>query len=118
MEPDKEQKNELKIILSAYELLREITRRVGKFPRSVKFTIGDRIINTAFEIFDLLLTAKYEKKKIELLKKTNLELERLRFQIRLCYDEKIINVKQYEFVITMIFETGKMTGGWIKSLKE
>ena len=38
---------ELVVITKAYDLVREMTRRVGKFPRDFRFLLGDRMLYTA-----------------------------------------------------------------------
>ena len=108
--------NELAVISKAFDLAREMTQRTRKLPRDLKFVLGDRILSTTFDVFDALLEAKYTRGKKPLLERANLLLERLRFQIRLCLEEKLISVRQYEYIAGMINEVGRMTGGWIKSL--
>jgi hypothetical protein len=79
--------------------------------------LGDRMLNTVWDIFEALLSARYRKDKREDLHRANLFLERLRFQVRYCHDEKLINSKQYAVISGLVLETGSMVGGWIKSLK-
>lgn len=110
--------NELVIITKAFDLCREITQRTRKLPRDLKFVLGDRILTTTYDVFDLLLEAKYSKSKKEILTHVNLLLERLRFQIRLCVEEQLISVRQYEYVAGIIDELGRMTGGWIRQVKK
>jgi hypothetical protein len=109
---------ELPVIQKAYDLAREMTQRTRKFPRDLRFVLGDRMLATAYDVLDLLLEAKYSRVKRQLLDRANLALERLRFQVRLCQEEKLITVKQYEFVSGIIRETGQMVGGWRKAVKE
>jgi len=107
---------ELTIITKAFDLTREMTQRTRKLPRDLKFVLGDRMLSTTYDIFDLLLEAKYTKPKKETLQHANLLLERLRFQTRLCVEEKLISISQYEYIAGIINELGKMTGGWIKQV--
>ena len=109
--------DELVVITKAFELAREMTQRTRKIPRDLKFVLGDRILNTTYDILDLLIEAKYSRQKKELLERANLFLERLRFQVRLCFEEKLISVKQYEYIAGIIQEVGKMIGGWAKSVR-
>ena len=109
---------ELPAILKAYDLAREMTQRAQKLPRDVKFVLGDRMMTVTYDVLDALIEAKFSRSKKALLVRVNLLLERLRFQVRLCMDERLISVKQYEYVSGMIHELGSMVGGWIKSVKE
>jgi hypothetical protein len=102
-------------ITKAYDLAREVTSRVIKYPRSHRFVLGDRTITAAYDLLDLLVTAKYTRLKIDLLDRANLTLERMRFQVRLAHDERIISVTQYEILTRQIEEVGRLIGGWRKS---
>lgn len=107
---------ELLIIDKAFALAREMTRRTQKLPRDLKFVLGDRMVATTYDVLDLLLEAKYSRQKGPLLAKANIALERLRFQVRLCAEERLISLRQYEFVAGLIDEVGRMLGGWLKHL--
>jgi len=105
---------ELIIISKAFDLAREMTRRTQKLPRDLKFVLGDRMLTTTYDVLDLLIEAKYSGQKRLILAKANLALERLRFQVRLCAEEKLISLKQYEFIANLVNEIGRMLGGWLK----
>jgi hypothetical protein len=109
---------ELPVVQKAVDLAREMTERTRKLPRDLKFVLGDRMLATSYDVLDLLIEAKYSREKAGLLRRANLLLERLRFQVRLCMEERFISVRQYEYISEMIHETGSMIGGWIRSLKE
>ena len=109
---------ELPIIAKAFDLAKEMTERTRKFPRDLRFVLGDRILSTAYDVFDTLLEAKYSTIKRPLLDRTNLLLERLRFQVRLCVEQKLMTMNQYEYLAALIQETGRMAGGWRKAVKQ
>ena len=50
---------ELVVITKAHDLVREMTRRAGKFPRDFTSLLGDRILTNACDVLDLLIEAKY-----------------------------------------------------------
>ena len=110
--------DELAVITKAFDLAREMTERTRKLPRDLKFVLGDRMLATAYDVLDTLVEAKYARAKRQLLQRANLLLERLRFQVRLCLEEKLISVRQYEYVSGLVDETGRMVGGWMKSVKD
>ena len=113
-----EKSEELVVITKAFDLAREMTQRTRKLPRDLKFVLGDRMLTTTYDILDNLIEAKYSHAKKWLLQRANLLLERLRFQVRLCVEERLISVAQYEYLATLINEVGRMVGGWLKSAKE
>jgi hypothetical protein len=112
-----EQANELLVITRAFDLAREMTRRTRTLPRDLKFVLGDRMLTTAYDILDTLLEAKYSRAKKALLQRANLLLERLRFQVRLCVEEHLISLRQYEYVSALINDVGRMVGGWARTVQ-
>ena len=46
-----------------FSLLGEIIEKVEKFPRSVRFTLSDRIVNLGFDIMELIIEAIYRKER-------------------------------------------------------
>ena len=59
---------------------------VGKFPRSHKFTLGDRIEAVALGVLEALIDATYTKERNQQLRAANLGIEKLRFLLRLAAD--------------------------------
>ncbi|MDE0016456.1 diversity-generating retroelement protein Avd [Candidatus Poribacteria bacterium] len=98
-----------------YDVILWLMGRVEKFPRSQKFTLGDRIVNISLDILDLLIEATYTRDRLALLRKANVQLEKLRYLIRICHDLKLLSAKQYAYVSNEINEAGKLLGGWIRS---
>jgi len=103
------------VIDRAYELAREMTARTRKFPRDLRFVLGDRLLTTTYDILDALITCRYVKaERVAELRRVNLLLERLRFQVRLCQDERVISVRQYEYISGLLQTLGAMVGSWEK----
>ena len=84
-----------------------------KFPRSQKFLLADRIEVKTLDLLELLVQAYYCKReeKVSFLEKANLQLEILRFLIRLSHDSQCLNHQKYGQVSEKINEIGKMVGG-------
>lgn len=108
---------ELVVIQKAFDLAREMTQRTRKLPRDLKFVLGDRILATAYDVLDALVEARYTKDRRPLLSRANVLLERLRFQVRLCMEERLISTRQYEYVARLADEVGRMVGGWARACK-
>ena len=109
---------ELVVITKAYDLVRELTRRVRRLPRDARFVLGDRIIGTACDVLDTLIEARYEPARAPLLRRANVGLERLRFQVRLCADESLISLSGYEHVSCLVDEVGRLVGGWERACRD
>lgn len=110
-----EKRQELTAISKAYDLVLEMTRRVGKFPRHSRFVLGDRILSNVYDVLELLIEAKYSRNKAVLLDRANLRLEQMRFQVRLAHDEKLMSTHQYEVAARLLNEVGRLVGGWRRS---
>ena len=46
-----------KAVPKLYDVIMWLMERVEKFPRSQKFTLGDRIVNISLDILDVLIEA-------------------------------------------------------------
>jgi len=106
------------VITRAYDLAREMRARVRKFPRDLRFVLGDRMLSTTYDVLDALIEARYCPARGPLLQRANLSLERLRFQVRLSTDERLMSVDQYAYVAGIIDDVGRLVGGWTKALSE
>ncbi len=107
------------ILLKAYDLLKAAVPLVNRLPRNQKFTFGDRLQNHLSDLLEDLIEAVFrppaEKKPI--LHGVNLRLEKIRFLFRLGHDLGLYDQKTYLDFVRRVDEIGRMTGGWIKSLK-
>ena len=109
------------VIGKSYDLLKFLITGVLKsMPKDQKFHIGTRIQNHLSDVMELLLAAYYSglsQEKREKLRSVNLKLEMLRHYIRLCYDLGYFDSRKLKTINEQINEIGRMTGGWLKSLK-
>jgi len=110
-------KEDFPIFVKWLETTDWILDTVEKFPKSVRFTISSRISNMTLDVMESIIEAIYTKDgRIYILKKINLYIEKLRVMFRISFHRKYISAKQYEYVSQLLNETGKMVGGWKKSL--
>lgn len=97
-----------------YELLKWLLPRIDNFPRSRRFTLGDRIENTATEILMALVEAQYTRERKALLESANRDIAKLRFLLRMCLDTGIWSTGQYEHASVYLVDVGRQVGGWSK----
>ncbi len=107
------------IVLKVYALLKDLIPILNKMPRSQKFSLGDRLQNHVSELLEGYIRAYYAQAalKIELLHANNLLLEIIRHYIRLAFELNYFSHPQYKNLAEQVDEIGRMTGGWLKSLK-
>ena len=83
-------------------------------PKHTRFTMAGRIANLALDTLDMINEAIYTKDRKDLLRRVNLNLERLRIFFRLCHDRGYISPTQNLFIQKEINQAGRMCGGWMK----
>ena len=105
---------ELSIIQKTYDLIKWYMPILNRLPKNHKFTLGDRIINSLYDLLEGLIQAKYTHQKLTILEPLNIQLDILRYQTRFLLDFQLISVKRYQYVSTFINEIGTELGGWIK----
>jgi hypothetical protein len=106
---------ELKVIQKAYDLCVYLVPMVNRFPRDFKFTLGDRITNAAVDVLEDLIAARYTRDRAEILRRTNLRIERLRHLLRLSGDFGILGGSSVEHSAKSLDEVGRLVGGWLKA---
>lgn len=106
---------ELKIISDFYDFMLWLIRHTEKFPRHHRYSLGLAIENRLQLLLGLLLRAKYSKDKAGILNDANIELEILRFQMRLAKDLRVLPVKSHGFAAKSIGSIGSQIGGWLKN---
>ena len=105
---------EMLLITKVYDLVVWSCRHVAKFPRSHRFTLGDRLEVRLYEVLEMLIRAKYTRDRRALLRALNVELELLRFQFRIAKDLQCLAVESYGYAARSVDEVGRLLGGWIK----
>ena len=103
------------IVEKTYKLLVWAVPKLGKFPRDQRFLLADKIQTILSKILEQLIIAAYSKRKIDILRGVNLELEKLRYFSRLAKDLKYLNIDAHHYFANCINEIGRMAGAWIKN---
>jgi hypothetical protein len=114
-------KGQSPIFARTHDLLLWLLERTARFPKHERFRMARRVEEGVFAFRDLLLQAgrlpKEERdEKRRLLAEADLELDRLRFAVRLCQELKLLSFKQYEYCAERLVEIGRLLGGWVKLL--
>lgn len=107
--------DELPIIRAWYEFSAWLIPKIGKFPREHRFILGERIEKLIFSVLELLIRARFTKPRSPLLDQVNIELEVLRFQLRMAKDLNCLPIKSWGQSAEKINDVGKQVGGWLKA---
>ncbi len=103
------------VVQKTYTFTLWLVRKVENFPRSHRFTVGDRLTAHALDLMALLTEAAYSRRKEPLLESASHKLNSLRFLLRLAKDLDLLAVDSYGFCAQNLEEIGRMVGGWRKS---
>lgn len=100
-----------------YELLLFVYPIVNRFPKNQRFVLGQQILNALIDFLKILIEANSISRRFFLLKKASVELDKIRFLIRLGKDLRLLSGKSYETLSERINEVGRLLGGMIKKFK-
>ncbi len=89
-----------------------------KFPKRVRFTLSTRIDNMALDILEQIIEAAYTKDRLDILKRANLMIEKMRVIFRVCHKQRHMSNRSYEYAVKELYEIGGMLGGWIREQKK
>jgi hypothetical protein len=106
---------ELKVIQDFYDFMLWLIQHAEKFPRHHRYSLGIALENRLQRILELLLRAKYSREKAAFLSDANMELEVLRFQVRLAKDLKALSIKSHGHAAEVMQGIGAQIGGWLAS---
>ncbi len=96
------------MITKTYDLIRWSCNHTSRFPRNHRFVLGERIERNLYGLLKTLITAKYTKNRQRLLEEANLNLEILRFQMRLAKDLQCLKAESYAFAAKSIDQIGRL----------
>jgi len=107
-------KEDLPIFIKWMDFLKWLLVTTDNFPKKARFTYTDHLINISLLIVEDLVEARYSKNKFSILRRANMNLEKIRILIRICFELQFLPKKSYEYASRSINEVGKMLGGWMK----
>ena len=104
------------IFTRMFDLLDWLLPKSTKFPRAYRFTVTQRIMDTALDAQDKLFEAQNQRgqKRYILLRDADVALNRLRLYLRLAHRWHWLNDGQYHHISDMVAEVGRLLGGWLK----
>jgi hypothetical protein len=102
-------------VQSCHDLLLWLIPQLDKFPRSRRFTLGERLETGLLDVLESLVDAAYSRNKETSLKRANLRLEMVRHLWRLAHELKVMATRQYEHGAKLLDDLGRQIGGWLRS---
>lgn len=77
---------ELPLFLHWEKFLLWLLPKTGKFPRSVRFTLQQRIDNEALGVLEAILAARYRRDRVDFLRDVSLGIDKLRVLLRIAHE--------------------------------
>ncbi len=110
---------DLSIIQKTYDLIKWYVPILNRLPRSHRFTLGERMMQSLYDLLEELIMARYNRKnRLARLEVLNSRLDVLRHQTRLLFEFKLLADHRYEYVGHLIDDIGIELGGWIKQQRQ
>lgn len=109
--------NEAKVCVDAFELVKAALPVIGRFPRSHRFTLGERVEARLFDLIELLEHARFGYRRAEALDQANVKVQVAAALLRLACDLKFLSPGQYGELGERLTSVGRQVGGWRRSIK-
>ncbi|MED4977235.1 diversity-generating retroelement protein Avd [Heyndrickxia faecalis] len=109
---------DLKIIQKTYDMIVYGYSALRQYPKSEKHTLAADTKKSMFELLELMIRANKKYHKKTTLQDIDIELDKLRYLVRLGNALGFLPFKKYEIWSRMLTEIGKMLGGWMKSINK
>lgn len=100
----------------AYDFVLWLLPKVENFPRSHRFTVGERLTAHGLDLLTSLVEAAYARQKTELLEQASRKVNSTRYLLRMAKDLRLMSVDAYGFSAEKLDEIGRMVGGWSKAM--
>lgn len=108
--------SELPVYKDTYDMISIITDYVCNFEKSLKHTIGNKLIEESLQLFNFLQLANRYKtdknKKQDCLEQYIIQFDLIKTLIRLCFDKKLISIKQHAKLAIYMENITKQVIGW------
>lgn len=101
-------------VQACHDCLLWIVPQLDKFPRTRKYTLGNRIEVDMLDVLSQLLGAQYQRNNAHALAEANRSLAVIRHLWRLAFELKLIAIKQYRYGSELLLNLGTQIGAWHK----
>ena len=107
---------DLQIYKDTYELVNKLVKYTENFPRKHKFTLGEKLIKVALELFEYIQLANMsiENRQRHLMGFT-IKFELLKTILRLCFDRRLFSEAQAADICRLTTVIGRQATAWGRS---
>lgn len=108
------------IVHNLYQLYQNLHKLILKFPKSQRYSLGANLQNQLLSALEGVITAasvSQPELKLRYLQTVSAKIDLLRLLTRLAKDCQCVSNKEYLDIESSLHESGRMLGGWLKSIK-
>jgi hypothetical protein len=109
---------DIPIFHKVYSLYKILISYYSSIPKMQRYTLWQRCENTTLSLLEILISTSHKKGegRLAALHEMSNRLDLLKVLIRLAKETRLISIKQYTEIQSILQEIGKMIGGWIRSV--
>ncbi len=107
--------SDLKLYQKSYDLLVWIFNKTDGFPKSKRFSVGQRLENLLLDFISLLNKYQYSKKQEKSLIVISQKFDEIKLLLKICHDTKLLSHGSFAYTIDICGEIGAMIGGLVKA---
>ena len=111
-------KKEPPLFTQWYAVVGTLLERVGHFPKNLRPTLGNRLLDRSLDVLDLVVRLRYTNRRSKLFGEANLAIEQVRILVRLAFERRLLSNAQYAEIAEAVDTCGRMLGGWKRLQKE
>ena len=109
---------DIPIFTKLYDFYKNLSLVISTFPKTKRYTLGQRLDNVTLDIFELLFSIPTSNNKAGILAQISTKIDLVKMLLRLSKDTQAIKNNKYLELQAVLQEIGKMLGGWIRSAKQ
>lgn len=109
---------DIPIFTKLYELYKTLSETLPSFPKTQRYTLGQRLENTVIDILELLFAIPFSPTRSAILEHMSIKLDLLKVLLRLAKDTQSISTNKYIELQIILQEIGKMLGGWMRATNQ
>jgi len=110
--------NDIPIFIKLYDFYKNLTPVITAFPKTKRYTLGQKLDNITLDILELLFSVPASKDKVDILQQISTKIDLIKVLLRLAKDSQAIQNNKYLGLESILQEIGRMLGRWIRSTKQ
>ena len=108
----------LQVYKSVYDLNLYFFKLSRDFPKDYKYGLAQEIKNLLTELLDQIIIANNAVDKVDIIRKTEVIIERIKIKVRLLHDMAVIKLESYKYLFINLIGISKQLEKWLAWAKK